>query len=296
MVLGSGNLWPTGIINSLHIKDFFSHISFSVFGKFIEETRAYKSCKICTTATSLKKWMTCPRFISMKIISEKIVIIFLSVPAFKLNKPITVGFSILELAKYFMYDKYYNIIKPSLGDCEVLMSDTDSLLMSVKEKGKNIDKLRKIIDFSNYPIADPHFNTSKKNELGFFKDELCGGKIKQFCGLRSKTYAFEVQSSKYDNKKINLNIKCKGITKGYKKRIKFSDYLNCVKTIDSYEIEQFQIRSKTHKVFTAKIKKLAFSSFDDKRYLLNCGIHSLAYGHYMLRDGDIDCPYCTILH
>lgn len=265
----------------------------SVFGKFIEETREYRDCKICKTAEMLKKWMACPRFISLKIIGENLVIVFLSASRITLNKPITIGFSILELAKYFMYWQYYDVIKPKLGSCEVLMSDTDSLLLAVNNSQKNIKKLKKIIDFSNYPETHPYYNISKKNQLGFFKDELCGGKITQFCGLRSKTYAFETFPSKYNKKMQNLTIKCKGITKGYKKKINFADYFNCLKSVKNFEIEQFQIKAKSHKVFTAKVKKLAFGSFDDKRFLRNCGIHSLAYGHYLLREKNELCPYCT---
>ena len=40
------------------------------------------------------------------------------------------------------------------------------------------------------------------------------------------------------------------------------------------------IKSKLHKVHTEKIDKIVLSSYDNKRYLLDDGITSYAYGHY----------------
>ena len=44
-----------------------------------------------------------------------------------------------------------------------------------------------------------------------------------------------------------------------------------------------QLRSENHKIVVSRVHKVALSSYDDKRYLLNDGIHSLAYGHYKIK-------------
>ena len=44
-----------------------------------------------------------------------------------------------------------------------------------------------------------------------------------------------------------------------------------------------RIQSKKHKVGTYKINKISLSCFDDKRFILNDGIHTLAYFHKRLR-------------
>ena len=41
-----------------------------------------------------------------------------------------------------------------------------------------------------------------------------------------------------------------------------------------------QLRSKNNQIVVSRVHKVALSSYDDKRYLFNDGIHSLAYGHY----------------
>ena len=63
-----------------------------------------------------------------KIFSENFVAIHEIKPVLTLNKPIYVGFSILDLSIYFMYDFHYNYMKKIYKSCaKLLFTDTDSL-------------------------------------------------------------------------------------------------------------------------------------------------------------------------
>jgi hypothetical protein len=268
----------------------------AVFGKFIESTRNYLNVTICFDLKKCKKLISSPHFSNMKIISEDLVLIFSKQPSATLNKPYAVGFSILEKAKYFMYQQYYDVIKPNLENCEVLLSDTDSFLIaaySYKEED-NLDKIKHILDYSNYAKDHPKFSTIHENKLGFFKDELKGNKMTQVCGIRAKSYCTET----YDTlRKIkSYQTKCKGVTAAARRDMRFKNYKNCIKTIAKFRVNQHHIRSRNHRLQTIAVNKVAFSSFDDKRFLMECSVHSMPYGDVRIEESKNICPMCKIFN
>lgn len=249
----------------------------AVFGKFIEQIRSYLECRFCTTEEQFRKWVTNPRYQSFKDVCEELAIVFLKPTRLVFNKAYAVGFSILDLSKFFMFQQYYEMIKPKLS-CELLFSDTDSLCLAVyskTRKNNTFKKLKNIMDHSNYPKSHPNYSETRHNALGFWKDEMKGEKIAEYVGLRSKCYALHIRSA---DKKLYLKSTCKGVRTGYKKTIPFSTYKKCIKEITKHKVVQYNIQSHSHVVHTMKMHKIGFTSFDDKRYLLSCGIHSLPYG------------------
>jgi hypothetical protein len=273
----------------------------ATFGKFIESTRNYLNVKICFDIKKAEKWVSKPNFNNIKIISKDVVLIFFKQPTATLNKAIQIGFTILERAKEFMYQTYYDIIKPNLEHCEILMSDTDSFLLAVttREKTNNLEKIKHILDFSNYPQSHNLYSANNKNMLGFFKDELCGKQIDEYSATRSKCYAYTIKKKKNTirkRKNKNFTIKCKGITKAGKKQVRFNNLKKCLQTIRSYSVKQYNIRSKSHCIQTMEVNKICFSSFDDKRYLI-CPVHSLAYNSKLIAEMKSDeCSFCKIFN
>jgi len=77
--------------------------------------------------------------------------------------------------------------------------------------------------------------------------------------------------------------KCKGVKKNVvKNRITHDDYKNCLLNCEEEWITMNVIRSHTHDVYTEEVNKVAFSAEDNKRVIMEDGIHTLAYGHYRL--------------
>ena len=68
-----------------------------------------------------------------------------------LNKPNYVGFNVLELSKWLMYDFYYNFIKKYF-EAGLLFIDTDSLPYEIKSKDvyEEFFKHKHLFDFNNF--------------------------------------------------------------------------------------------------------------------------------------------------
>ena len=66
--------------------------------------------------------------------------------------------------------------------------------------------------------------------------------------------------------------------------ITHEDYKTCLRTGKEQLRKQNILRSYEHEVFTEEINKIALSALDDKRHILSDGIHTLAWGHYKIKN------------
>ena len=92
-----------------------------------------------------------PTYVTHKLFDEGYAAIYEIKPVLVLNKPIYVGFTVLELSKWMMYDFHYNYIKNNFN-AELLFTDTDSLTYEIKSENvyEAFFKWKGLFDFSNY--------------------------------------------------------------------------------------------------------------------------------------------------
>ncbi|KAE9522948.1 hypothetical protein AGLY_016579 [Aphis glycines] len=108
-----------------------------------------------------------------------------------------------------------------------------------------------------------------------FKDELNGKIMTEFIGLRSKLYSHRILDSEKEIKKS------KGVKKNVvENKLCFDDFKNCLLTKKPKYVRQNLFRTKKHDIFTVEQNKKALSVYDDKRFILDNGIDTLAWGHY----------------
>ena len=183
----------------------------------------------------------------------------------KMNKPIYLGLSILEISKILMYEFWYDYIKPKYNDSvKLYYMDTDSFIKNIKTE-----------DFYNDIANDveKRFDTSNNNLIGLMKDELGGRIITEFVALRPKTYSYFTDDFK-ENKKAKGTKKCV-----IKRMIKFDDYKKYLLNGEIVLKSQQRFKSKGHDVYTENINKIMLSSNDDKRLIAPDKITSYPYGY-----------------
>ena len=222
-------------------------------------------------------------FRQSEIINSELVMVRAARTKVKLNKPIAVGFSILEISKLIMYEFYYGYLKAKYQErCSLLFTDTDSLCCEIQKEdlyrdmGENLE----LFDTSNFEVGHPQYSTSNRRILGKFKSETGSIPPKEFVGLRAKMYSLDVPGNTAKSQR-----KAKGIQKHYvKKHMHHGQFLEVLRHAGKNTMCRFRaFRSTNHVVNTVEMTKLCLCAFDDKRYILGDGIHTLAYGHYSLR-------------
>ena len=86
----------------------------AVFGKTMENIRKHRDIKLITTNKRRSKLVSEPNYHTIKLISEDLSIIEMNKTKVKMNKPIYLGLSILEISKILMYELWYDYMKPNM--------------------------------------------------------------------------------------------------------------------------------------------------------------------------------------
>ena len=258
-------------------KDLFRLINNAVFGKTMENIRKHRDIKLVTTDIKRDKLVSEPNYHTINYISEDLSIIEMNKTKVKMNKPIYLGLSILEISKILMYEFWYDYMKPKYNDnVKLCYMDTDSFVMNIKIEDfyKDIaNDVEKRLDTSNYEVNKPLPTGKNKKVIRVMKDELGGKIITEFVTLRPKTYSYLTGDCKEDKK-------AKGTKKCVIKRmIRFNDYKNCLLKDKIILKSQQRFISKKHDVYTENINKIALSNNDDKRIVSSDKITSYPYGY-----------------
>ena len=130
----------------------------------------------------------------------------------KMNKPIYLGLSILDISKITMYEFWYDFIKNKYANsAKLCYMDTDRFIINVKTEDfyKDIsENVMERFDTSNYIYDRPLPINVNKKVVGLMKDELGGGIITEFVALRPKAYSYKTEGNVELNFNFNFNFKC----------------------------------------------------------------------------------------
>ena len=163
-----------------------------------------------------------PNYHTINLISEDLSITEIEKTKVKMNEPIYLGLSILEISKILMHEFWYDYMKPKYdNNVKLCYMDTDSFIMNIKKNDFYEDIANDVenrFDTSNYEVKRSLQIGKNKKVISLMKDELGGKTITKFVTLRPKTYSYLIDDDKED-KKAKRTKKCV-----IKKMIKFNDY------------------------------------------------------------------------
>ena len=263
-------------------KDFFKLMNNSVFGKTMENIRNRSVIKLVTDKIKAEKLTAKPNFKHCNIFNEDLIAIHMKKISLTFDKLVYLGMCILDLSKTLMYDFHYNYIKKKYEDkAKLLFTDTDSLMYEIQTKDfyKDINgDVKDRFDTSDYPPNHPSGISAgcNKKVLGMLKDEAGGKIIDEFVGLGAKLYSYKMLEGKESKK-------CKGVKKlVVENSITHEDYKNCLFTGKEQLRKMNVIRSHKHDIYTEEVNKIALSSSDDKRHILEGQTDTLALGNYRI--------------
>ena len=166
-------------------KELFKLMNNSVFGKTMENVRKRVSIELVKDAERAAKLVNKPNFEDLKIFDEFLIAVKMRKTKVWMNKPVYVGMSILDLSKTLMFDFHYGYVKKKWENCEVLYSDTDSLVLKIETDDFFADISGDVAEwFDTNEFAEDHpavlgglpIVKENKKKIGLMKDD-CGGKI-----------------------------------------------------------------------------------------------------------------------
>ena len=153
-------------------------------------------------------------------------------------------------------------------DAELLFTDTESLTYEIKSEDvyeKNF-KHKHLFDFSNYPEDSKFFDPTNKKVIGKMKDVLEGKATGEFVGLKSKLHSMKTNDGKQSNTAKGVNI-----------ATEFNEYKDTLFNQRVLRHKMKIIQSKKQQ--NIEFNKISLLCFDGKRFVLDDGIHTLAYFH-----------------
>ena len=139
-------------------KDFFKLMNNSVFGKTMENVRKHRNIKLITTEKRRIKLVSEPNYHTPKHFPDNLLAIEIKKTKLKMNKPVYLGMTILDISKTLVYEFWYDYVKPKYNDkAKFCYMDTDSFVINIftEDFFEDINNdVERWFDTSNYDKND----------------------------------------------------------------------------------------------------------------------------------------------
>lgn len=263
-------------------KNLFKLMNNAIYGKTMENVRKRIEYKLVAAddTEKLRKLFADPRYVEVDCFNDNLFGVKMNKKDVYMNKPIAIGFAVLELSKLLMYEFYYDYFKKKYPGnlSRLLYMDTDSFILEVQTEDvyRDMEKDVHLYDTSGYDKKHPLYSPTNKKVPGLMKDELNGKPMEEYIGLRSKMYHVQ----KADG---SAEMKAKGVSKAtIKSQIRRAHFLESLWEDKSFRHEMKRLVSKDHTILMQSVNKISLSPLDTKRWLAADRTSTLAFGHYRI--------------
>ena len=148
------------ISNNESDKNFFKLMNHSVYGKSMENLRKRIKIRVVKNSQDFIKYTSRPTCGNWKVFENNLAVIHEKKICFTLNKPIYVGFTVLETSKWEIYNFHYNFMIRKFNT-RLLFTDTDSLCYEIHGKNPHKKiykyKYKELFDLSNFPKSSKYY-------------------------------------------------------------------------------------------------------------------------------------------
>lgn len=286
---------------SVFEKELYKLLNNSIYGKTFENPMKYSYLKFVNGEKEYNKVVSMTGFKGAIFTQDDFMIAKVLYEKIKYNKPLYLGATVTEYAKYLMFQFYYDVLKDYYGDNEhfgdpgyeqrvqLLFTDTDSLMLQIftDDIFKDISEINSEENLEKYgcPFDVSSFDKEVIEEYGIyhpydkvigkFKSETGNKLIYRFVGLRSKMYAYQTideYKEQLENDKFGCHKRGKGIPGAALNTLTIKSYLEClfgtsdeaiIKEIEEGKrLPNFDDPTKVRQEITTK----GIRSFDHKLY------------------------------
>ena len=269
------------------LKKLYKDMNNSCFGKTCENQKKRSDIKLVTDAQKCKKLIEKSHCRAFRIFTQDIAAVNMSKAQTLINRPFYVGFCVLELSKLHMYRFHYDVIKRIYPgpESQLLFTDTDSLMYQIfaDDVYEKVWENKDLFDLAGYP-PDFYHDAANNKVIGKFKDEANSEPILEFVGLRPKMYSYvTAKDVTATQPKLSEKTKAKGIQRAAAALLRHKDFLDQLQNPHENYLANRRIGSKLHRLYTFRARKRGLCAFDDKRFICEDGVTTLAYGNGEIR-------------
>ena len=164
---------------------------------------------------------------------------------------------------------------------------------------ESLKDARNKFDFSNLAKTCPLYSAENENALFRFKLETkMNYNIKAAVSLRNKCYSLLLEPTKWNKipeEEQEQEVKVlKGIAKQtVRNSINFEMYYNALMKGEEKHCTFSKIEKKDFKISTQRQQKLALKAFEDKKWWLDCRVHSVPFGSIEIQENGSKCLKCS---